>query len=82
MGTDLRVSKNGKLAYDGIIGPATRKAIAGAIAAGKIVEVNNLIVDKRLAKMRGLGNAGSNKGWFARAESFRIVPAASSRKTP
>src|SRR3546814_2146113 len=36
MGTDLRVMKNGKLDYDGIIGPATRSALAQAVAAGRI----------------------------------------------
>src|SRR3546814_16116234 len=46
MGADLRVMKNGKLDYDGIIGPATRSALAQAVAAGRIVEINNLIVDK------------------------------------
>src|SRR3546814_18375633 len=52
MGADLRVMKNGKLDYDGIIGPATRSALAQAVAAGRIVEINNLIVDKRSEERR------------------------------
>src|SRR3546814_7179657 len=77
MGADLRVMKNGKLDYDGIIGPATRSALAQAVAAGRIVEINNLIVDKRIAELNTKGHKKSNSGWFARAESFRIAPAVS-----
>src|SRR3546814_17563383 len=77
MGADLRVMKNGKLDYDGIIGPATRSALAQAVAAGRIVEINNLIVDKRIAELNTKGHKKSNSGWFARGESFRIAPAVS-----
>src|SRR3546814_21015622 len=77
MGADLRVMKNGKLDYDGIIGPATRSALAQAVAAGRIVEINNLIVDKRIAELNTKGHKKSNSGWFARAESFRHAPAVS-----
>ncbi|MGF1631987.1 MAG: glycosyl hydrolase 108 family protein, partial [Kiloniellaceae bacterium] len=77
MGIDLRVMKNGKLDYDGVIGPATRNAVAQAVAAGKIVEVNNLIVDKRIAELTTKGHKVDNPGWFPRSESFRIAPAVS-----
>ena len=73
LGTDLRTVVNGKLEYDGIIGSGTRKVVEQAVKAGKIAEVNDLIVDKRVAYMRSLPNAGSNPGWFPRAEAFRIV---------
>src|SRR3546814_7469629 len=62
MGADLRVMKNGKLDYDGIIGPATRSALAQAVAAGRIVEINNLIVDKRIAELNTKGHKKSKIG--------------------
>jgi lysozyme family protein len=74
MGIDLRVMKNGKLDYDGVIGPATRNGLAQAVAAGKIVEINNLIVDKRIAELNTKGHKVDNPGWFPRAESFRFAP--------
>ena len=74
MGIDLRIMKNGALDYDGIVGPATRNAIARAIAAGKIVELNNRIVDKRRAELMGKAHKKDNSGWFPRVESFRILP--------
>src|SRR3546814_19665895 len=77
MCADLRDMKYGKIDYDGIIGPATRSALAQAVAAGRIVEINNLIVDKRIAELNTKGHKKSNSGWFARAESFRIAPAVS-----
>ncbi|MEO3429719.1 glycosyl hydrolase 108 family protein [Pelagibius sp. CAU 1746] len=54
MGTDLRSQVGGKLGYDGIIGSRTRKAAEQAVLAGKIVEVNNLMVDKRRAYVKSL----------------------------
>lgn len=60
--------------YEGLIGPATRSALAQAVAAGKIVDINNLIVDKRIAELNTKGHKVSNPGWFTRAESFRSPP--------
>ena len=77
MGIDLRVMRKGKLDYDGIVGPATRKAIAQAVAAGKVVELNDRIVDKRRAELSSKGHNLDNPGWFPRVESFRILPMAS-----
>ncbi|WP_167226637.1 glycosyl hydrolase 108 family protein [Pelagibius litoralis] len=75
LGTYLKVKIDGTFEYDGVIGPKTRAAVAKAVRDGKIVEVNNLIVDKRVAHMAALSIAGANPGWFPRAESFRIKPA-------
>jgi len=74
MGIDLRVMKNGKRDYDGIIGPATRSALSQAVLAGRGVEINDLMVDKRLDKLNKQGHKVHNPGWFPRAESFRISP--------
>jgi len=74
MGIDLRVMKNGKRDYDGIIGPATRSALSRAVIAGRGVEINDLMVDKRLDKLNKQGHKVHNPGWFPRAESFRILP--------
>jgi len=80
MGTDLRTKKAGKLEYDGVIGPATRKVIGQALLAGKLQELNNLIVDKRIVALRGKRTVASNPGWFPRAESFRVAPSPSAGK--
>ncbi len=77
MGIDLRTIKNGLLDYDGIIGPATRNAIAQAVATGKVVELNDRIVDKRRAELSSKGHKVDNRGWFPRVESFRILPVTS-----
>lgn len=74
MGIDLRVMKNGKLDYDGVIGPATRKAIGQAMAAGKVAELNDRIADKRRIELSSKGHKVNNPGWFSRVESFRILP--------
>ncbi|WP_299622886.1 glycosyl hydrolase 108 family protein [Pelagibius sp.] len=72
LGTDLKTLVKGKRGYDGIIGSGTRKVVDQAVKAGKIAEVNNLIVDKRIAYMKSLPNYSGNPGWITRAESFRI----------
>ncbi len=72
LGTDLRVTKNGKKIYDGNVGPATRAAIARAIKQGKIKAVNDTMVKKRLQLMRNLPAFKNNPGWVPRAKSFRI----------
>ena len=72
LGTDLRVTKNGKKIYDGNVGPATRAAIARAIKQGKIKAVNDTMVKKRLEFMRNLPAFKNNPGWVPRAKSFRI----------
>ena len=72
LGTDLRVTKNGKKIYDGNVGPATRAAIARAIKQGKIKAVNDTMVKKRLEFVRNLPAFKNNPGWVPRAKSFRI----------
>ena len=75
LGTDLREpGKNGKLAYDGNVGPKTRDALARAIREGKIAAVNDEMVDKRLDFMRRQPKFKNFPGWVPRAESFRIGP--------
>jgi lysozyme family protein len=60
-----------ELACDGILGARTRAALAEAVREGRAAEVNDLVVDKRLAAMRALPNFAANPGWVTRAESFR-----------
>ena len=72
LGTDLRTVIKGKLDYDGIIGSGTRKVVEQAVKTGKIAEVNNAMVDKRIAHMRTLPTFSRNPGWIPRANSFRI----------
>jgi len=76
LGTDLRVSdKKGNPVYDGNVGPATRAAIDRAVREGKIVDVNNRTVDRRLDFMKRHPKYKTFKGgWVPRAESFRIAP--------
>ena len=74
LGTDLRVTKNGKKVYDGNVGPLTRAAIARAIKEGKIKAVNDTMVKKRLEFMRNLPIFKNNPGWVPRAKSFKIQP--------
>ena len=62
LGTDLRVTKNGKKVYDGNVGPLTRAAIARAIKEGKIKAVNDTMVQKRLQFMRNLPIFKNNPG--------------------
>jgi lysozyme family protein len=79
LGTDLtKELDDGSRVYDGIVGSKTRRAVAKAIQAGRIVEVNDLMVDKRQDFMRKLARTDPSQqkylaGWLARAESFRIV---------
>jgi len=76
LGTDLRVSdKKGNPVYDGNVGPATRAAIDRAVREGKIVDVNDRMVDRRLDFMKRQPKYKTFKGgWVPRAESFRITP--------
>ena len=76
LGTDLRVTdKKGNPVYDGNVGPATRAAIDRAVREGKIVDVNNRTVDRRLDLMKRQREFQTFKGgWVPRAESFRIAP--------
>ena len=71
LGTDLSVSKNGQKVYDGILGPDTRRAIERAVREGKIDQVNNAVVDKRLEALQSDPRRDEFPGWFPRAESFR-----------
>ncbi|GAB6052287.1 hypothetical protein JCM17960_11070 [Magnetospira thiophila] len=72
MSTDLRVTdRNGNKVYDGIIGSGTRRMVEQAVKAGKIKEINNRIVSKRLAYMKTLPEFKfNNKGWSTRAQTF------------
>ena len=76
LGTDLRgLNKQGKLIYDGNVGPKTRAALARAVREGKIVSVNNAMADRRLDFMKRQREFQTFKGgWVPRAESFRIAP--------
>ena len=74
MGIDLRVKdpKTGKMVYDGNIGPATRQALGTAVQSGKAKDINNAIVQMRLAHMQKQPNYAANKnGWERRARSFQ-----------
>ena len=73
LGTNLKTKdKNGVLRYDGIIGPQTRAALTKAVQTGKWKNVNNAVVQRRVAFMRSLPNAAANPGWIKRANSFYI----------
>lgn len=73
LGTDLReTDESGDKVYDGNVGPKTRAAIDQAIQEGKIEEVNDRMVDKRIEFMRTLPNFSENPGWIPRAKQFRI----------
>ena len=75
LGTDLKITdESGDKVYDGNVGPQTRAAIAQAVREGKIQEVNDTMVDKRIEVMRGDPNFLDNPGWLERAEGFRIGP--------
>ncbi len=52
----------------------TRAAIAQAIREGKIQEVNDRMVDKRIEVMRRDPKLSFFPGWLERAEGFRIGP--------
>ena len=73
LGTDLReTDESGDKVYDGNVGPKTRAAIAQAVREGKIQEVNDRMVDKRLEVMRKDPQFPNRPGWVRRAEKFRI----------
>jgi lysozyme family protein len=73
LGTDLRgTNKRGERVYDGIIGSRARAAVEEAVLQGKIGEINDAIVDRRIEYMRSLPNFYSNPGWIPRAQSFRM----------
>jgi lysozyme family protein len=55
LGTDLQMKdKDGNASYDGVVGSQTRGAVERAVREGKIKEVNNRIVEKRIQYMRSL----------------------------
>ncbi len=73
LGTDLRViGKDGKKSYDGNIGPKTRASIERAVREGKIKDVNNSIVSRRMAFMENQPTKSQEfkAGWKLRANSF------------
>jgi len=70
LGTDLRITKNGKKEHDGIVGPKTRSAIAEAVRRNKLRDVNNEMAVRRERFMRGRSNFKPNPGWIPRARSF------------
>ena len=75
LGTDLReTDESGDKVYDGNVGPKTRAAIAQAVREGKIQEVNDRMVDKRIEVMRSNPKLSFFPGWIPRAEGFRIGP--------
>ena len=49
--------------------------ISRILAAGRIVALNNDLVERRLAWLRSLPDAGTYPGWIRRAESYRITGA-------
>ncbi|WP_211563400.1 hypothetical protein, partial [Magnetovibrio blakemorei] len=70
-GTDLQMKdKDGNASYDGVVGSQTRGAVERAVREGKIKEVNNRIVEKRIQYMRSLPAHKFNPGWIPRAKSF------------
>ena len=75
LGTDLKITdESGDKVYDGNVGPQTRAAIAQAIREGKIQEVNDRMVDKRIEMMKSNPKLPFFPGWLERAEGFRIGP--------
>lgn len=71
LGVDLRVKdEEGNVGYVGIIGRQTRSAVERAVREGKIKDVNNLIVQKRIDYMLSLPEHNFNPGWIPRAKSF------------
>ncbi len=73
LGTDLKITdESGDKVYDGNVGPQTRAAIAQAIREGKIQEVNDRMVDKRIEMMRSNPQFPTRPGWPERAKRFRI----------
>lgn len=69
--TDLRIKdEQGNQFYDGIIGSQTRHMVERAVREGKIKDVNNLIVKKRIEYMKTRPNFKDNPGWILRAEGF------------
>lgn len=75
LGTDLKITdESGDKVYDGNVGPKTRAAIAQAIREGKIQEVNDTMVDKRLEVMRKDPQFPNRPGWPERAKRFRNGP--------
>lgn len=71
LGTELRTfDDDGAKYHDGIIGSETRATVERAVRDGKIKEVNNLFVKKRIEYMKARSNFKSNAGWIPRAESF------------
>ncbi|MGE0255073.1 MAG: glycosyl hydrolase 108 family protein [Alphaproteobacteria bacterium] len=47
--------------------------IARILAQGRIVALNDALVERRLAWLRGLPDAAKYPGWIRRAESYRIA---------
>ena len=75
LGGSLRITDpDGKKVYDGVVGSKTRDKIAEAARRGLIKEVNNRMVERRVAFMRRSSALPSNSGWIPRARSFRIGP--------
>jgi lysozyme family protein len=76
LGTDLRkTEKNGKIFYDGIVGPRTRAAVELAVRRGSIGAVNDQIVRRRVWFMWGLSaRENFERGWLSRAFSFLSTP--------
>ena len=52
----------------------TRKRVDELLGEGKIEEVNDRMVDKRIEFMKGLPEFPMNPGWISRAKRFRIGP--------
>ena len=64
-----------QLKTDGLLGQKTRDAVGNLVKRRLAVDVNNRIVEIRIAYMRTLSNYQHNKkGWIARAPRFWIGP--------
>lgn len=77
LGTDSRVKNaEGKLEYDGILGPKTRSLIDQAKDQGVLTKVNNDAAERRLEFYNNKADqdktkSGFKKGWSTRAKTYK-----------
>lgn len=70
IGTDLKINKNGKKQYDGIMGSKTRAAMQKVVDQDKTKKVSRKFWQKRYDYYQNLKNAADNPGWWPRLDEF------------